>query len=74
VAQLREDALGDDVADLPVVELLAQERAEADRNTEGADRRGLIIQWSEYPTWIELRDLATGEWYEVKPESACPAW
>ena len=26
-----------------------------------ARRRGLIVRWSEYPTWIKLHDSTTGE-------------
>jgi hypothetical protein len=55
-----------------LLELLAQERAEADRNTEGADRRGLVIRWSEHPTWIELRDPTTGERHEVRASECLP--
>jgi hypothetical protein len=37
-----------------------------------ADRRGLIVRWSEYPTWIKLHDPATGEWHEVRAEECLP--
>src|SRR5215218_2982900 len=38
------------------------------RRRDEADRRGLAIQWSEYPTWIKLHDPLTGEWHEVRVE------
>jgi len=45
-----------------LLELLARERS----NLEEAGRRGLIIRWSEYPTWIKLHDPLTGDWHEVR--------
>jgi hypothetical protein len=39
---------------------------------EGAGRRGLLVRWSEYPTWIALRDPTTGEWHEVKASECLP--
>ncbi|MDQ4128619.1 MAG: hypothetical protein M3151_11835 [Actinomycetota bacterium] len=37
-----------------------------------ANRRGLVIRWSEYPVWIELRDPLTGEWHEVRASKCLP--
>lgn len=45
-----------------LLELLARERS----NLEEAGRRGLIIRWSEYPTWIKLHDPLTGDWHEIR--------
>jgi hypothetical protein len=42
------------------------------RMLEGAWGRGLIIRWSEYPTWIKLHDPTTGEWHEVKASECLP--
>ncbi len=56
-----------------LLELLHQQRAKAVRNTEAADRRELIIRWSEHPTWIELRDTATGERHDVRASECLPA-
>ncbi len=42
------------------------------RKLKEADRRGLIIRWSEYPTWITLHDPTTGEWHEVKTAECLP--
>jgi hypothetical protein len=39
---------------------------------EDAGRRGLLVRWSEYPTWIALRDPATAEWHEVKASECLP--
>ena len=46
----------------PLLELLARERS----NLAEASRRGLVIRWSEYPTWIKLHDPLTGDWHEVR--------
>jgi predicted metal-dependent hydrolase len=51
-----------------LLELLARERS----NLAEASRRGLAIRWSEYPTWIKLHDLTTGEWHEVKASECLP--
>ena len=40
---------------------------------EGANRRGLIVRWSEHPTWIKLHDPTTGEWHEVKASECLPS-
>ena len=45
-----------------LMELLERES----RELEDAGRCGLLVRWSEYPTWIALRDPATAEWHEVK--------
>jgi hypothetical protein len=51
-----------------LIELLERERI----RLEAADRRGLIIRWSEYPVWIELHDPLTGEWHEVRASECLP--
>ena len=51
-----------------LLKLLTWER----RKLEEADRRGLIIRWSEHPTWIKLHDPTTGEWHEVRAEECLP--
>ncbi|PLS83443.1 MAG: hypothetical protein CYG60_21980 [Actinobacteria bacterium] len=43
------------------------------RKLEEADRRGLIIRWSEHPMWIKLHDPTTGEWHEVKASECLPS-
>lgn len=35
--------------------------------------QGLIARWSEYPTWIKLRDPITGEWHEVRAAECLPS-
>jgi hypothetical protein len=53
-----------------VLNLLARERHDLTK----ADRRSLIIRWSEFPTWISLHDPTTGEWHEVTGlRGVCPA-
>ncbi|MCA3748073.1 MAG: hypothetical protein IN808_02915 [Rubrobacter sp.] len=42
------------------------------RKLEEADQRGLLIRWSEYPTWIKLHDSLTGEWHEVRADECLP--
>lgn len=42
------------------------------RKLEKVKRRGLVIRWSEYPTWIKLHDPLTGEWHEVRAEECLP--
>ncbi len=49
-----------------IMKLLEWEREREHRKLEEADRRGLMIRWSEYPTWIKLHDPLTGDWHEVK--------
>ena len=51
-----------------LIELLERERI----RLGAADRRGLIIRWSEYPAWIELHDPLTGEWHEVRATACLP--
>ena len=51
-----------------LVELLERERV----GPEASDRRGLLIRWSEYPVWVELRDPLTGEWHEVRAAECLP--
>src|ERR687890_719646 len=51
-----------------LIELLEWERI----NLKAADRRGLVIRWSEYPVWIELHDPLTGEWHEVRASECLP--
>lgn len=52
-----------------LIKLLQWER----RKLEEASRRGLIIRWSEYPTWIKLHDPLTGEWHEVRASECLPS-
>lgn len=42
------------------------------RELEDAGRRGLLVRWSEYPTWLALRDPATAEWHEIKASECLP--
>ncbi len=51
-----------------LLESLAWERSKLAE----ADRRRLVIRWSEYPTWIELHDPLTGDWHEVKASECLP--
>jgi hypothetical protein len=51
-----------------LIQLLERERV----GPEASDRQGLIIRWSEYPVWIELRDPLTGEWHEVRAAECLP--
>ena len=51
-----------------LIELLERERI----RLGAADRRGLIIRWSEYPVWIKLHDPLTGEWHEVRATECLP--
>jgi hypothetical protein len=51
-----------------LLEVLAREQ----RKLGEAGRRGLVIRWSEYPTWIKLHDPLTGEWHEVKASECLP--
>ena len=46
--------------------------ARREREIEEAGRRGLIIRWSEYPSWIKLHDPTTGQWHEVRAEECLP--
>ncbi len=40
---------------------------------EEAGRLGLIVRWSEHPTWIKLHDPTTGEWHEVRASECLPS-
>ena len=51
-----------------LIELLEWERCKL----AVADRRGLLIRWSEYPTWIKIHDPLSGEWHEVRAEECLP--
>jgi hypothetical protein len=51
-----------------LIELLERERV----RLKAADRRGLVMRWSEYPVWIELHDPLTGEWHEVRASECLP--
>jgi hypothetical protein len=43
------------------------------RKLEEAGRRGLVVRWSEYPTWIALHDPLSGEWIEIRAEDCFPS-
>ncbi len=43
------------------------------RKIEEAGRRGLVVRWSEYPTWMALHDPLSGEWVEVRAEHCLPS-
>lgn len=49
-----------------LIKLLTWER----RKLEEADRRGLVIRWSEHPGYITLHDPLTGEWHDF-PQASC---
>jgi len=51
-----------------LIELLEREHG----RLRAADRRGLVIRWSEHPVWIKLHDPLTGEWHEVKASECLP--
>jgi TubC N-terminal docking domain len=51
-----------------LIKLLAWER----RRLEEANRCGLVVCWSEYPTWIKIHDPLAGEWHEVRAEECLP--
>jgi hypothetical protein len=42
------------------------------RTLEEAERLGCVARWLHYPTWIELHDPTTGEWYEVRASECLP--
>jgi hypothetical protein len=46
----------------PSEESLAERRR---RKLEEAGRRGLLVRWREYPTWLTLHDPLTGEWHDL---------
>ena len=43
------------------------------RKLEEAGRRGLVVRWSEHPTWIALHDPLSGEWVQVRAEDCLPS-
>ena len=43
------------------------------RKLEEASSRGLVVRWSEYPTWIALHDPLSGEWVEIRAEDCFPS-
>jgi len=43
------------------------------RKIEEAGRRGLVVRWSEYPTWMALHDPSSGEWVEIRAEDCLPS-
>jgi hypothetical protein len=43
------------------------------RKLEEANRRGLVVRWSEYPDWIALHDPSSGKWVEVRAEDCFPS-
>lgn len=47
--------------------------ASRDRKLEEASRRGLVIRWAEYPTWMKLHDPTTGQWHEVEASGCLPS-
>ena len=51
-----------------LIQLLERERIKL----KAADRRSLVMRWSEYPVWIELHDPLTGEWHEVRASECLP--
>jgi hypothetical protein len=51
-----------------LIHLLKQEQ----QKLEEANRRGLIIKWSNEPGWIALHDPTTGEWHEVRASECLP--
>jgi len=51
-----------------------EQRAERRRRRlEEADRRGLLVRWSEYPSWLTLHDPLTGEWHELSASDCFPS-
>jgi hypothetical protein len=56
-----------------LLKLLDRERDREQRVLEEADRLGLVVRWSEYPTWIWLRDPSDGEWHEVRASECLPS-
>ena len=42
------------------------------RKLEDEGRCGLLVRWSEYPTWIALCDPTTGEWHEIRASECLP--
>ena len=54
----------------PSEEQLAERRR---RKLEEAGRRGLLVRWSEYPTWLTLHDPLTGEWHDLLASDCFPS-
>jgi len=51
-----------------------EQRAERRRRRlEEAARRGLMVRWSEYPSWLTLHDPLTGEWHELSASDCFPS-
>ena len=56
------------------VESSEEELAECRRRKlEEAGRRGLLVRWSEYPTWLALHDPLTGEWHDLLASDCFPS-
>jgi hypothetical protein len=64
--ELAKKAIEEAPAKLSEEEFVARRR----RRIEEACRRGLVVRWSEYPTWIALHDPLSGDWHEL-PASTC---
>jgi hypothetical protein len=43
------------------------------RKLKEADRRGLVIRWSEHPGWIKLHDPTVDEWHELWAADCFPS-
>jgi hypothetical protein len=43
------------------------------RKLEAAGRRGLVVRWSEYPSWIAMHDPLSGAWVEIRAEDCYPS-
>jgi hypothetical protein len=56
-----------------LLKLLERERDCERRDLKEADRLSMVVRWSEYPTWIRLRDSSTGEWHEVRASECLPS-
>lgn len=50
-------------------ELMQRQR----RKLKEAERRGLVVRWSEYPDWLILHDPLTSEWHEVWASDCLPS-
>ena len=42
------------------------------RKLDKAGHLGRVARWPKYPTWIELHDPLTGDWYELKASECLP--
>ena len=38
-----------------------------------ADRRGLLLRWSEHPSCMKLHDLMDGSWHEIRAAEFLPS-